>query len=148
MNIMGVSHNDISDDNITYKDGSAYLIDIGLFTYRPGEHHYQDLYDLLNIIYRYCLDIGENYRSRLQPFTVISIRDKHIQDIKALLLEMLEVLTPARGTAPMLPVYNRNVEKGLNAGGARRRRNRTKKQAKAKANAKTRVKKSLRRTLK
>jgi serine/threonine-protein kinase RIO1 len=143
MNILGFSHNDISEANITYKDGKAYLIDIGLFTYRPGEHLFQDLFDLLNILFRYGVDINETYRTRLQAFTAISIKDKHIQDIKALLLEMLEVLTSARGTAPRLPIYNRNVEKA-NAGGARRRRNRTKKQAKAK----TTTKKSLRRALK
>jgi hypothetical protein len=141
MNILGFSHNDISEANITYKDGHAYLIDIGLFTYRPGEHFFQDVFDLLNILYRYAVDIDETYRIRLQAFTATSIHDRHIQDIKTLLLEILEVLTPARGTADRLPQYNRNIEKA-NFGGARRRRNRTKKRAKV------RVKKSLRRTLK
>jgi hypothetical protein len=153
MNLLGFSHNDIDPKNITYKDGKAYLIDIGSFTYRPGEHLFQDVFDLLNIAYRYGVGIGETYRTRLQRFTAISIKDRHIQDIKILLLE---ILSPVQGTAPRLQLINRNVEQGYkagganaggaNAGGVRRRRNRTKKRAKVKTRSK--AKKSLRSALK
>ena len=132
MNMLGFSHNDISEANITYKDGSAYLIDIGSFTHRPGEYYFQDVFDLLNILYRHGTVMGEIYRSRLQAFTAISIKTSHIQQIKALLLEVLEYLGPMRGTVARLPMHSRNVERG-EAGGARRhnrQRNKTKKRTK------------------
>jgi hypothetical protein len=139
MNMRGFSHNDISEENITYKDGSAYLIDIGLFTYRPGEHLFQDLFDLLNIIYRHGAAMGEIYRTRLQPFTALSIKTSHIQPIKTLLLEILEFLNTTGATAPRLPMHSRNVERGANAGGVRRRVNKTKKKANIKKVSKKRI---------
>jgi hypothetical protein len=127
MNTRGFSHNDISEANITYKDGNAYLIDIGSFTYRPGEHLYRDLSDLLNILYRHCRNINESYRIRLQRFTAISIRDTHIQDISALLLELEKVISTTGATATRLsPIHNVNIERGANAGGMRKRVNKTK----------------------
>ena len=86
MNMQGFSHNDISEENITYKDGSAYLIDIGLFTHRPGEHFFKDLFDLLNILYHHGAATDEIYKTRLQAFITSSIKTNHIQPIKTLLL--------------------------------------------------------------
>lgn len=136
MNMLGFSHNDISEENITYKDGSAYLIDIGLFTYRPGEYLFKDLFDLLNIIYRHGATMGEIYRTRLQGFITSSIKTNHIQPIKTLLSEILQYLSTTGATAPRLPMHNRNVEKantgGMRKTGMRRKINKTKKKTKTK----------------
>jgi hypothetical protein len=144
MNSRGFSHNDITLTNITYKDGKAYLIDIGSFTYVPGSIKYQDVFDLLNILYRFDKTMDQSDKARLQPYTAKSIKPSDIENIKNLLEGLLR---SERAIAPRLPLTHSNViTYGQFVGGTRKRRNRKKNKSKAKA--KTRIKKSLRNTLK
>jgi hypothetical protein len=108
MNKNGLSHNDIDLNNITYKDGKAYLIDIGQFTYFPGTINFQDIRDLLGILYRIDTHMNESNRSILQGYTRMSITQGNIEQIKAFILSLNQPIAPVNvpsqqgATAPRL----------------------------------------------
>jgi hypothetical protein len=83
MNSKGLTHNDIAPRNITFKDGRAYLIDIGAFEFKKGTQNYIDVSALLNILAliasRNNLLNAEDLRrissSPLNPRTIESVKD-------------------------------------------------------------------------
>jgi tRNA A-37 threonylcarbamoyl transferase component Bud32 len=105
MNSKGFTHNDIAPRNITFKDGRAYLIDIGAFEFKKGTQNYLDVSVLLNILVliasRDNLLSGEDYQylrgvssSPLNPRTIESVKEVlnslFIQGAKAPMLHAIQ----------------------------------------------------------
>jgi hypothetical protein len=95
MNNKGISHNDVASRNVTYKDGKAYLIDVGAFEYKPGTINYKDVADVIQIIYN-IVDAGELISDEddltiLRSYTASygGVNSKNIEEVKAFLTKIL-----------------------------------------------------------
>ena len=102
MNSKGITHNDIASRNITFKDGRAYLIDIGAFEFKTGTQNFKDVSDLLKILVliasRDNLLSGEDYQY-LREVSSSPLNPRTIESVK----EVLNSLFIQGAKAPMLP---------------------------------------------
>jgi hypothetical protein len=110
MNMAGLTHNDINGKNVTYKDGKAYLIDIGLFEHEPRSTNFQDIQDLLKILYRIDTIMDQGYKARLQAYTVTPIRKNNIEEVREFLISLLQHIRTLPLAAPLAAAPPSQIE--------------------------------------